>query len=88
MAYPQVKAPVIVVLTERAGPRCGRETLVALLKLVTSALLAGLAVLMVFQLFDTVFSTLAAVAVVAAIIAVGVGWWQAKKADGRAEQLP
>ena len=58
------------------------------LKLITFVFLAGLGLLMVFELFDTFFSTLAAAAVVAAITAAAFGWWQARKANRQAEQLP
>ena len=62
--------------------------MVVVLKLVTVVFLAGVGLLTVFALFDTFFSTLAAIAAVAAITAAGAGWWQARKANRRAEQHP
>jgi Flp pilus assembly protein TadB len=67
---------------------CGRETVVAVLRLVGFAFLAGVGLLIVFALFDRVLTYLVVAAAIAALVVVVAGWRQVRKANRQAEQFP
>ncbi|MDT7763795.1 MAG: hypothetical protein QOC63_3215 [Mycobacterium sp.] len=63
----------------------GREAVLAVLRLVGFAFLAGVGLLILFALFDRVLTYLVVAVAVAAPIVVVAGWWQVRKANRQAE---
>jgi hypothetical protein len=64
---------------------CGREAVVAVLRLVGFAFLAGVGLLILFALFDRVLTYLVVAVAIAAVVVVVAGWRQVRKANRQAE---
>jgi hypothetical protein len=63
----------------------GTEAVVAVLRLVGLAFLAGVGILILFALFDRVLTYLVVAVAIAALIAVVAGWRQVRRANRQAE---
>jgi hypothetical protein len=66
----------------------GRETVVPVLRLVWFGFLGGLGLLILFAVFDRLLSYLVVAVAVGALIVLSAGWWQVRRANRQAEQLP